>query len=56
MKYPELKLLIPQRPVDALECPECEGSGGFGHLDPAVRDVICSCGGLGWVPKDLNES
>src|ERR1051325_6294012 len=28
-KYPELEELIPTRPTDAVECPDCKGTGIF---------------------------
>jgi uncharacterized protein (TIGR02996 family) len=49
-KYPELRLFIPPRPVDAGECPSCEGKGVLMKLRADVREkVVCECGGLGWI-------
>ena len=51
-KYPELRTLIPARPPQARECPDCEGTGittiaGEVELE---NNVVCYCGGLGWLP------
>jgi hypothetical protein len=43
-RYPWLKDLLPQRPADAQTCSACNGTGQF-----PVADLICSCGGAGWV-------
>jgi hypothetical protein len=43
-RYPELARLIPSRPGLARDCEVCEGSGRL-----PVADVICQCGGVGWV-------
>jgi hypothetical protein len=45
-RYPWLVELLPQRPVDAVDCSDCKGAGRFGP-------VCCpSCDGLGWrLPK-----
>ena len=44
-KYPALKPLIPARPVDAVQCDGCSGTGIIG----ALPTMICKCGGLGWL-------
>jgi hypothetical protein len=50
---PDLRFLIPVRPPHARECPDCKGTGRFtfpeGHEHLAEK-VVCSCGGLGWLP------
>jgi hypothetical protein len=46
-KYPTLQPLIPLRPADAPECPQCRGTG---KLPEAIPNLICYCGGLGWLP------
>ena len=44
LRYPEIPGIMPERPTDATACPSCHGSG------QAVRpEVVCECGGLGWV-------
>lgn len=47
--YPEIKSLVPERPTDARDCPYCAEKG----IDPDSledQNIICYCGGLGWVP------
>jgi hypothetical protein len=44
-KYPELCILIPERPASAQTC---DGCGGRGQL-PGAPQLICECGGIGWV-------
>jgi hypothetical protein len=51
--HPDLQFLLPSKPPEAIVCPDCRGTGkvpfpeGSKHLADAV---ICSCGGIGWVP------
>jgi hypothetical protein len=51
--HPDLQFLLPTRPSDAIECPDCRGTGkltvpkGSEHL---AEWIICFCGGLGWLP------
>lgn len=50
---PDLRCLVPSRPPDATDCPDCHGTGKLPF--PAGKEdlaevVVCSCGGLGWVP------
>jgi hypothetical protein len=50
---PDLGFLVPPRPPDAVDCTDCKGTGrpafpkGYEHL---AEKVVCSCGGLGWLP------
>jgi hypothetical protein len=44
-RYPELKRLIPSRPDSAVTCDACKGVGRF----PPMPEIICECGGVGWV-------
>lgn len=51
IKFPELKPLVPDRPADVRECESCRGTGIVTGLpNNLVTDVICYCGGLGWLP------
>jgi hypothetical protein len=56
-KHPALRALVPPRPADARDCPHCGGRGALPA--PMPENVICYCGGLGWVPvgrsSDSNE-
>jgi hypothetical protein len=53
-KYPELNELVPSRPLDAIDCSFCNGTGvepmneklGF-----TEERITYYCGGLGWLPK-----
>jgi len=50
---PDLGFLTPVRPPDAIECPDCRGTGRltFPEEHQHLADkIICSCGGLGWLP------
>ena len=51
-KYPKLKPLVPSRPLDAVACSHCGGSGRVDvpGVEPGV--VICYCGGLGWLTSE----
>jgi hypothetical protein len=51
-KYPELKPLIPSRPLDALDCPHCEGHGRIDISGIEPDTLVCYCGGLGWLTHD----
>jgi hypothetical protein len=44
--YPPLVALVPPRPANSNACPACDGLGYF----KAHPDVVCTCGGLGWLP------
>ena len=47
--YPELRILIPDRPDNAPTCPACKGSGQLSF--PAENPSRCgTCWGLGWLP------
>jgi hypothetical protein len=50
--HPDLPFLLPTRPSDAIDCPACRGTGKFGFSESSkhLTGVICSCGGLGWLP------
>ena len=46
-KHAWLDALLPSRPVDAQDCSMCGGTGAA-----ATPDIICYCGGAGWVPAE----
>jgi hypothetical protein len=55
-KYPELKQLIPSRDQDDVECPHCNGTGTLSiNADLGVDNIVCYCGGLGWIPKERSS-
>jgi len=43
-RYPELARLVPAMPENARDCEVCKGSGRL-----PLADVLCQCGGVGWV-------
>ena len=52
-KYPELVELMPLRGENDVDCEHCGGTG----IDPLVSEhglfnIVCYCGGLGWLPKE----
>jgi hypothetical protein len=55
-RHPDLAFLIPRRPADAVDCPDCGGTGkltfpsGSEHLS---ERILCSCGGVGWLPRNV---
>lgn len=44
---PQLESLLPARPAEAADCPECRGAGRF-HVKEH-RFVCNACCGLGWI-------
>jgi hypothetical protein len=55
---PDLRCLVPSRPPDGTDCPDCRGTGKLpfrGDRAHLAEVVICSCGGLGWVPTCLSR-
>ena len=46
-RYPALVSIRPRRPSDAIPCTNCDGSG---HIRGTPDNIICMCGGLGWLP------
>jgi hypothetical protein len=50
-RYPELARLIPARSGLAHDCEVCKGSGRL-----PVADIICQCGGIGWVEYVAGKS
>lgn len=46
--------LRPERTATDIDCPTCHGLGYPRQLKPRHRHwIICQCGGLGWVPRDM---
>jgi hypothetical protein len=57
-KFPELAHLAPERLPGDPTCPSCGGSGQFRGLDgrPPAENIVCFCGGLGWLPAGYDTS
>lgn len=51
LKYPELAAAVPRRTPDSIDCPSCGGTGTLPIAGKNVANVVCFCGGLGWVPS-----
>src|SRR5262249_15955306 len=41
--YPQMRLMIPPRPVSSRECSHCRGTG----ICSTIPGIVCYCGGLG---------
>jgi hypothetical protein len=53
-KFIELKPFLPHRPLDAGPCPTCGGSGIVSGVPAAFAEqLVCLCGGSGWLPANL---
>jgi hypothetical protein len=51
--HPELQFLVPPKPTDAIDCPDCRGTGRLPFppgSEYIAERLICYCGGLGWLP------
>jgi len=46
-RFPRISGLAPVRDASSRVCPSCGGSGKLGSVPD---NVVCECGGLGWVP------
>jgi hypothetical protein len=51
-QYPTLEPLVPPPPLSCQTCPRC---GGSGVITRAGGEIICICGGLGWMPSIEDE-
>jgi hypothetical protein len=47
VRFPALKMIRPVRPADAVPCTACDGTG---RLSGVPQNIVCACGGLGWLP------
>ncbi len=47
VRFPALAAIRPVRPADAVQCTTCDGKG---QLVDVPENVVCACGGLGWLP------
>jgi hypothetical protein len=48
VRFPALATIRPVRPADAVPCTSCDGTG---QLTGVPENVVCACGGLGWLPR-----
>jgi hypothetical protein len=51
--HSDLLFLLPSKPPESIVCPDCRGTGKVRfpeHWKHLADAVICSCGGIGWVP------
>ncbi len=55
-KYPELATLVPARPSEAVDCRSCGGTGVIVVEGRSFPNIICACGGLGWIPAGSSPS
>jgi len=49
IRYPELELELPTKNESDQTCPYCGGSGRAPYSE-TIDNLVCYCGGLGWVP------
>jgi hypothetical protein len=53
-KYPGLLPFLPPRPLDAETCGRCRGTGKVSGLPEAFSgQLVCFCGGAGWLPAGV---
>ena len=48
--FPDLIKLKPEKGPGAKTCSSCGGTGKFKASLPAYENIVCQCGGLGWLP------
>ena len=55
--YPELLSFLPERPSEAIQCSGCAGTGipVARFANPALRQIVCRCGGSGWITPEECE-
>lgn len=49
-RHPDFAHLEPKRDGDDYDCPSCRGTGQLPPPFGGRGKLICSCGGLGWLP------
>jgi hypothetical protein len=47
VRFPALAMIRPVRPTDAVPCTSCDGTGRLANVSD---NIVCACGGLGWLP------
>jgi hypothetical protein len=46
-RFPDIRGLAPRRGAESKVCPGCKGTG---RLPDVPENIVCACGGLGWIP------
>jgi hypothetical protein len=54
-RFPELRVLVPARPSNGAVCDSCDGSGRPNRIPATIENIVCYCGGLGWLPAGKQE-
>jgi hypothetical protein len=54
-RYPFLAALLPRRSSNARTCPQCGGTGVHPLAATSGANIVCWCGGLGWIPDYWEE-
>jgi hypothetical protein len=49
-RYARLRPFLPARAADAQVCPGCKGSGRPVGIPSSIENIVCTCGGAGWLP------
>jgi hypothetical protein len=49
--HPALAAWVPARPLDAVTCEACAGTGRHDLFDK-YPEVMCACGNAGWIPAE----
>jgi hypothetical protein len=50
-ELPSLDGLAPVRPPEAVPCLTCDGTGLIPKWTDRTPNLVCACGGLGWLPE-----
>ena len=50
--WEELRAFVPSRPLDAVTCEVCSGTGRPPYAVGALAHVVCTCGNVGWIPAE----
>jgi len=50
-RFPDISGLRPERGPDVKICPSCGGTGRLTRFGEPPVNVVCECGGLGWIPE-----
>jgi len=50
-QFPDIIGLLPERGPQAVNCMSCDGHGRLKGISDKYPNVVCACGGLGWIPE-----